>query len=139
MPVYNPQKTKGHPPVNPYTKHNPDTPSYGKTKVGISGGGSTERYPIDVLEFAWDTYPVHPTHKPLELCDWFIKTYTNEGDTVLDLTTGYGSIPLSAIRNGRNFIAFDNGACEKPGKYFGMYWADLANDRIANYLNSLNE
>lgn len=133
LPIYNPQKTTGHKPVNSYTKHQTDGSNYGATKIGISGGGSTERYPVDVLEFAWDTYPVHPTQKPLELCEWFIKTYTNEEMTILDLTTGYGSIPLAAVKLNRNFIAFDNGICRKKGKYYGRYWADLANERIEEY------
>lgn len=42
LPTYNPQKTTGHKPVNSYTKHQNDGSNYGKTKVGISGGGSTE-------------------------------------------------------------------------------------------------
>lgn len=134
-PIYNPQKTTGHSPTHNYTKHQTDGSNYGATKIGISGGGSTERYPLDVLEFAWDTYPIHPTQKPLELCDWFIKTYSNEGDTILDLTTGYGTIPLSAVKNNRKFIAFDNGVCEKKGEYFGKYWADLATERIEEYIN----
>lgn len=136
QPIYNPQKTIGHTPVHKYTKHQNDGSNYGKTKVGISGGGSTERYPIDVLEFAWDTYPIHPTQKPVKLCEWFIKSYSNEGDTILDLTAGYGSIPLAAVKNNRNFIAFDNGKCEneKKIKYYDKYWADLANERIEKEL-----
>ncbi|BDR82529.1 hypothetical protein K234311028_p20120 (plasmid) [Clostridium tetani] len=133
LPIYNPQKTTGHKPVHSYTKHQTDGSNYGATKIGISGGGSTERYPVDVLEFAWDTHPIHPTQKPIALCEWFIKTYTNEGMTILDLTTGYGSIPLAAVKLNRNFIAFDNGICEKKGKHHGRYWADLANERIEQF------
>ncbi len=133
-PIYNPQKTSGHPPVHEFTKHQTAGSNYGATKTGLSGGGSTERFPVDVLEFAWDTFTVHPTQKPVELCEWFVKTYTNEGMTVLDLTAGYGSIPLAAIKNNRNFYAFDNGVCEKKGKNYGRYWADLANERIAVFI-----
>jgi len=135
-PMYNPQKTTGHTPVHNYTKHQTDGSNYGKTKIGISGGGSTERYPLDVLEFAWDTHPIHPTQKPIGLCEWFIKTYTEEGMTILDLTAGYGSIPLAAIKNNRNFIAFDNGICEKKGSFYGKYWADIATERIIEYLSN---
>lgn len=135
LPVYNPQKTHGHTPVHKYTKHQTDGSNYGATKIGISGGGSTERYPLDVLEFAWDTHPLHPTQKPVQLCEWFVKTFSNEGDTVLDLTTGYGSIPLAAAINNRNYIAFDNGVCEKKGKYYGLPWAELASQRIEEHLN----
>lgn len=136
LPQYNPQKTTGHAPVHNYTKHQTDGSNYGKTKTGISGGGSTERYPLDVLEFAWDTHPIHPTQKPIALCEWFIKTYTEEGMTILDLTAGYGSIPLAAIKNNRNFIAFDNGICEKKGNFYGRYWADIATERIIEYLSN---
>lgn len=136
LPVYNPQKTTGHSPVHNYTKHQTDGSNYGATKPGISGGGNTDRYPLDVLEFAWDTYPIHPNQKPIELCEWFIKTYSNPGMVVLDLTTGYGSIPLAAAMHDREFIGFDTGVCEKQGKYYGRQWADLANERIADYLKS---
>jgi DNA modification methylase len=136
-PLYNPQKTTGHTAVHAFTKHQTDGSNYGATKIGISGGGSTERYPLDVIEFAWDTFPIHPTQKPIDLCEWFIKTYTDEGMTVLDLTTGYGSIPYAARKLNRNFIAFDNGKCEKKGEYFGRYWADLANERIKQLDNNI--
>lgn len=135
LPLYNPQKTSGHKPVNKfYTR---DTGSnYNKADKVTSGGGSTERYPVDVLKFAWDTYPIHPTQKPIALCEWFIKTFTNEDMTILDLTAGYGSIPLAAIKNNRNFYAFDNGICEneKKPQFYGKFWADLANERIEEYL-----
>ena len=55
LPTYNPQMTDGHAPVHSYTKHTTDGSNYGKTKIGISGGGSTKRYPRDVLKFPWDT------------------------------------------------------------------------------------
>ena len=55
LPTYNPQITTGHSPVHSYTKHVSDGSNYGKTRTGISGGGSTERYPRDVLRFKWDT------------------------------------------------------------------------------------
>lgn len=49
--TYNPQKSRGHKPVNNYTKHTTDGQTVGKTAQGISGGGSTERFPFNVLEF----------------------------------------------------------------------------------------
>lgn len=139
LPVFNPQKTTGHKrktvtvrKQNTGLNYNPNVRDYYYD--------STERYPLDVLEFAWDTYPIHPTQKPIELCEWFIKTYTDEGMTVLDLTTGYGSIPVAAIKNNRNFYAFDNGICEneKKPKFYRRFWADLANERIEEYLLSAN-
>ncbi|MHB8034681.1 hypothetical protein CF069_12230 [Clostridium botulinum] len=132
LPIYNPQKTTGHKRKQAYKKKSDISTNY-NLNTKDSYYDSTERYPLDVLEFAWDTYPIHPTQKPIPLCEWFIKTYTNEGMTILDLTTGYGSIPLAAVNLNRNFIAFDNGICEKKGKHYGRHWADLANERIEQF------
>lgn len=93
LPTYNPQMTDGHDPVHSYTKHTTDGSCYGDTKIGISGGGSTQRYPRDVLQFKWDTQKssLHPTQKPLVACEYFIKTYTNKRDIVLDSYCGSGN------------------------------------------------
>jgi len=131
LPLFNPQKTFGHKRKTANVSKDNNSTNYNANTADYHYD-STERYPLDVLEFAWDTYPVHPTQKPISLCEWFIKTYTNEGMTILDLTAGYGSIPLAARKLNRNFIAFDNGKCDdkKKTKYYGKYWADLANERI---------
>jgi len=50
---YVPQMSGGHRPVNSYTKHTGDGSNYGKTKAGISGGGSTSRYPTSILDIPW--------------------------------------------------------------------------------------
>ena len=79
---------------------------------------------------------LHPTQKPIELCRYIIRTYTNEGDLILDNCCGSGSIPLSAKLENRNYIGMDNGICEKKNsKYDGWFWADVATDRIENYIN----
>lgn len=109
LPTYNPQKTKGHQPVHSFTKYTTDGKCYGRTKIGISGGGSTERYPRDVLRFSWDTQKsaVHPTQKPVALLEYFVKTYTNEGDTVLDNCMGSGSTGIACKNTNRNFIGIE--------------------------------
>lgn len=109
LPTYNPQMTAGHSPVHSYTKHTDDGSCYGKTKAGISGGGSTERYPRDVLKFKWDTQKsaLHPTQKPVALCEYMIKTYTNKGEIVLDNCMGSGSTGIAAVNTGRNFIGIE--------------------------------
>ena len=109
LPTYNPQCTTGHAPVHRYTKHTTDGSNYGKTKTGISGGGSTTRYPRDVLRFSWDTQTsnLHPTQKPIAACEYFIKTYTNPGDVVLDNAMGSGSVGVAAQRLGRSFIGIE--------------------------------
>ena len=138
LPTYNPQKTTGHTPVHSYTKHTSDGTNYGETKLGVSGGGSTERYPTSIWEFPTDKQKcsIHPTQKPLELCRCGIRTYSNEGDLVLDNCCGAGTIPLAAKLENRNYIGMDNGVCEKENsEYYGMYWADIARNRIENYKN----
>lgn len=108
-PVYNPQFTEGHSPVHSYTKHTTDGNCYGKTKIGISGGGSTRRFPRSVLKFKWDTQKssLHPTQKPVALLEYLVKTYTNEGDTVLDNCMGSGSTGVACVNTGRNFIGME--------------------------------
>lgn len=66
--------------------------------------------PSDVLEF--NVVPnrngkLHPTQKPVELIEWLIKTYSNEGDTILDNCMGSGTTAIAAIRTKRNFIGFE--------------------------------
>jgi DNA modification methylase len=117
-PTYNPQKTTGHKPINSYTKYvktQNNTEIYGKVKKEISGGGETDRYPRSVLKFPSDkqTSCLHSTQKPLALCEYFIKTYTNEGDLVLDNTAGSGTTGLAAKNLNRNYILI-----EKDETYF---------------------
>lgn len=109
LPTYNPQKTTGHKAVNSYTKKdNSDGEIYGNTK-SVSGGGNTDRYPRSVQVFKSDKQKssLHSTQKPLALGEYFIKTYSNEGDTVLDNAAGRGTFGLAAKNLGRNFIMIE--------------------------------
>lgn len=112
--VYNPQKTLGHKPVNSFTKNTTDGDTVGRTKKGISGGGSTERYPKSVLNFSVVNQDgkgkekrFHPTQKPVELMEYLIKTYTNEGMTTLDFAMGSGTTGVAAKNLNRNFIGIE--------------------------------
>ena len=74
--------------------------------------------PSDVLEF--NVVPnrsgkMHPTQKPVELCEYLIKTFTNEGDVVLDNCMGSGTTGVACKNLNRNFIGI-----EKDNKYFEM-------------------
>ena len=117
LPTYNPQKTSGHKPANSYTKHQDDGSNYGKTKVGVSGGGQTDRYPRSVQVFKTDKQKVslHPTQKPVALLEYLINTYSNEGDTVLDFTFGSCSTGVAALNTNRKFIGV-----EAEEKYFDI-------------------
>ena len=107
LPTFHPQKTHGHKPVNRYKKHSSDGSNYGKTIIGTEGGGQTDRYPVDLLYFPRDIERLHPTQKPLELFRYLIKTYSNEGDTVLDNCIGSGTTAAAALSCGRNFIGIE--------------------------------
>lgn len=109
LPTYNPQKTTGHKPANSYTKHQDDGSNYGETKVGISGGGQTDRYPRSVQVFKTDKQKVslHPTQKPVALLEYLIKTYSNEGDVVLDFTAGSFSTGVACLNTNRKFIGIE--------------------------------
>lgn len=127
LPTYNPQMTEGHTPVHSYTKHTTDGNCYGATKTGISGGGSTQRYPRDVLQFKWDTQKssLHQCQKPVEACEYFIKTYTNPGDLVLDSCSGSCTTAVAALNTGRNYICF-----EKDKDIF-----EVGSKRVREYIN----
>ena len=117
LPTYSPQKTTGHKPANSYTKHQDDGSNYGSTQVGISGGGQIDRYPRSVQVFKTDKQKVslHPTQKPVALLEYLIKTYSNEGETVLDFTFGSCSTGVACLNTNRKFIGI-----EMYEKYFDI-------------------
>lgn len=73
------------------------------------------RYPTQLLKFKRDvlTSNLHPTQKPVALLEFLIKTYTNEGDIVLDFTMGSGSTGIACLNTGRKFIGI-----EKNNEFF---------------------
>lgn len=64
-------------------------------------------YPCDVLMFPSEPKPLHPTQKPLDLCEYLVKTYTHEGDLVLDNCIGSGTTAIACVNTGRDFIGMD--------------------------------
>lgn len=99
--TYNPQMSKG----KPYVAGNcPGSSNYGKyTKALTVNNGS--RYPRSVIRQSMERG--HPTAKPVALFEYLIKTYTNEGEAVLDNCMGSGTTAIAAIRTGRNFIGWE--------------------------------
>lgn len=113
LPIYNPIMQEGFDPVNKYVKYldtQNKTELYGKSTKQISGGGNTNRYPRSVIKFKSDKQKskLHSTQKPIALCEYFIKTYTNEGMLVLDNAAGSGSIGRAAKNLNRNYINIEN-------------------------------
>ena len=69
----------------------------------------TDKNPQSILEYykGSDGAYVHPTQKPVALLEYLIKTYTNEGETVLDFTMGSGSTGVACVNTGRDFIGIE--------------------------------
>jgi len=111
LPIYNPQKTTGHKPVNKYKQHTNAGSNYGKTKIGMEGGGQTDRYPTTIIDIPYKTIKIrdriHPTQKPPEIYEYLIKTYTNIGDTVIDIASGSCTLAVAAINTDRNYICIE--------------------------------
>lgn len=124
--TYNPQMLKG----KPYKKtHNPAVDfNWNKmlrpsTNQWFTSENSGFRYPTTVIDFpnGNNNNDGHPTQKPVALYEYLIRTYTNEGDMVLDFCMGSGTTGEACIKTGRNFIGI-----EKEVDYF-----DIASRRIA--------
>ena len=124
--------------------------SYGKTVSGIkackadssAGGHKFSRpghkesfvqeftnYPTQIIEFNNEGKTQHPTQKPVALMEYLIKTYTNEGELVLDFTMGSGSTGVACVNTNRNFIGI-----EKDEGYF-----KIAEKRITNAVAEVKE
>lgn len=86
---------------------------YGEiNKVELPFGGNTDRYPRTIQRFSSDKQKLyaHPTQKPVALMEYLIRTYTNEGETVLDNTMGSGTTGVAALNEGRAFIGIEKDA-----------------------------
>jgi site-specific DNA-methyltransferase (adenine-specific) len=64
-------------------------------------------YPSEIIEFGLDTGNTHPTQKPVALMEYLIKTYSNEGETVLDNCMGSGTTGVACMNTNRNFIGIE--------------------------------
>lgn len=114
--VYYPQMEKGKSYKRAYTPNKKNNMAYGIKGVSTDNKGT--RYPISILDFAqqWRRQDqVHPTQKPVALLEYLIKTYTTEGETVLDNCSGSFSTAIAAINTNRCFIGI-----EKEEKYFNI-------------------
>ena len=96
-----------------------------KIKVTNTSG---KKFPESIISFKIDKDKLHPTQKPVALFEYLIKTYTNEGDVVLDNCAGSGTTAIACINTNRNYILM-----EKEQKYY-----DIINKRIAEHTNQVN-
>jgi site-specific DNA-methyltransferase (adenine-specific) len=110
--VYNPQFTAGTPYKDKAGKDHAAstsmTGSYG-AYTNFRNDNEGKRYPKQVLEFGVvERGTLHPTQKPVALWEYLIRTYTNEGDTVLDNCCGSGTTGVACLRSKRHYIQFEN-------------------------------
>lgn len=126
LPTYNPQG------LLPYGKTNR------RGSVGNGGHLATEcneytqeftNYPTQILEFKYDVEKFHPTQKPVALLEYLIKTYTNEGETVLDFTSGSGTALIAALNTGRRAVGIemDEKYCQITVDRIKAYYASKEN------------
>lgn len=132
LPQYHPQITHGHPrkvSTAAHKRNSKMTTNYGR--YGLTSYDSTDRYPRDVLRFKWDRQKssLHPTQKPVAACEYFISTYTSEGDIVLDNCMGSGTTGVACVNLNRRFIGI-----ELDEQYF-----EIAKERIEKGEKSICE
>jgi site-specific DNA-methyltransferase (adenine-specific) len=131
QPAYSPQMTYGEP-YNKGFRKDQLTGSYGDFKtVEVKSNG--ERYPTDVVYFKTaesEGEVYHPTQKPVELGRYLIRTFTKEGDIVLDNTCGSGSFLVSAVLEGRKFIGIEKNDDVFLFKKHKVDYVDISKQRI---------
>lgn len=128
LPTYNPQMEIGlpsHPQGNGihkdtnscYGKHSNSPRDYeGRTYERVKRVAQTnnegEKFPRSIISIKKEhgSTVLHPTQKPVELLQYLIRTYSNEGDTILDNCMGSGTTAIAALRENRHFIGFENNA-----------------------------
>lgn len=102
-----------------YGSNGDATPQYGAFNFPPRRIGE-KRCSSSVIEFDCEV-GLHPTQKPVALMEYFIRTYTNEGDVVLDFCVGSGTTAIAARNTGRNFVVGD----------YDAHWVQVTKDRLA--------
>ena len=106
--IYNPQMRERDKPRQ--SMNNATQQVYGKSKENFKGEKLNKKYPINLITFSKSSQNdmiFHPTQKPTDLLEYLIKTYTNEGELVLDFTMGSGSCGVACVNTNRKFIGIE--------------------------------
>jgi len=129
LPIYNPQYTEGkplHSKGKTYINKEHKNENYGNFEMtDDSRAGSTQKHPKSIISFPkpHPSIAQHRTEKSIEMIEWLVKTYTEEGDMVLDNTMGSGTTNLACIKLNRKSIGI-----EKEKQYY-----DVAVRRASEY------
>lgn len=129
-PTYNPQMTKGTATHHRSGSQSSKNQCYGSFKI-LPTLYTNDKFPTSIVDIEKEHVTggfFHPTQKPVALIGYLIKTYTNEGETVLDNCMGSGTTAVAAIRTRRNFIGL-----ELQKEYY-----DIATKRIKEEQQQLN-
>jgi site-specific DNA-methyltransferase (adenine-specific) len=104
--IYNPQKTAGKP---FHRERKPEKINiYGSLVRTRTDNPTGDRHPTSVLKIQnSNSKSKHPTQKPVDLCEWLIKTYSNEEDVVMDFTMGSGSTIIACINTNRKYVGIE--------------------------------
>ena len=103
--IYNAQKTPGKP--YKIKSHKIKKDVYGQVEVPELENTTGDRHPKSIIKFHQSDEKLHPTQKPTILCEWLIKTYSNENDVVLDFCMGSGSSIIGCINSKRQYIGIE--------------------------------
>ena len=125
QPIYNPQKIKGNKNHSKGVIKTTANNNYNKFDfIDNNEKLGDMKHPKSILTFSkpHPSVMLHPTEKPIELLEWLIRTYTNEGNLILDNCMGSGSTGVACKNLNRSFIGI-----EKDEKYF-----QIAKERIEN-------
>jgi site-specific DNA-methyltransferase (adenine-specific) len=116
--TYNPQFTEGkplHSKGKSYINKDHKNENYGSFEMtDDSRAGSTQKYPTSIIRFQkpHPSKAIHRTEKSVECLEWLIKTYTNEGDTILDCCAGSFSLGEAAVKTKRKAILIEKDPIE---------------------------
>ena len=126
LPIYNPQMENGE----PYNKGKALRPTdvYGKQVETLVENKTGLRYPRTVIYFKTaesEGKVIHPTQKPISMVEYFIKTYSNEGDIILDNVAGSFTTAIASQKNNRKWI------CIEKEKTF----CEIGEERIKKYFD----
>ena len=140
QPVYHPQMIDGEP-YDKGIRKNQMSGSYGDFQpVHVHSDG--KRYPTDIIYFKTaesEGKVFHPTQKPVELGRYFVRTYTNPGDIVLDNTSGSGSFLVAALLEGRNFIGIEKNENVALFKKGDIDYIAVTKKRLRDAWNSMSQ
>ena len=140
QPVYHPQMIDGEP-YDKGIRKNQMSGSYGDFQpVHVHSDG--KRYPTDIIYFKTaesEGKVFHSTQKPVKLGRYFVRTYTNPGDIVLDNTSGSGSFLVAALLEGRNFVGIEKNENVALFKKGDIDYIAVTKKRLRDAWNSMSQ